>query len=377
MVLRVVIIITIGFQVMLNITRPVVTLFASHLGANTFEIGMVTAFYAFFPLFFAIYAGKISDYVGDRLPIILGTVGMTVGMAFPFCYPSMWSLYTSQAIIGVSQLFINISLQNVLGNAATPKNRDQYFSIFSMAMSLGSVIGPVVGGYLVEHFSYTFAFLVSMFTGLIPIAISFFIPVIIRKNEQSDHAFSGSMSLLKIPILRKALVSSALVLYSRDIFVAYFPLFAKQQNILPSVIGWIIAIQGISMVAVRFFLPKLIIIFGRNRILLASIFTAGISFFLVPFTSHFYFFCVLSALMGAGLGCGQPLSMTTTYNASPKMRTGEVLGLRLASNRLSQLIAPLFFGLVGSSVGLVSVFYVSSALLIGGAYLTRSNADEQ
>lgn len=361
---------------MLNITRPVVTLFASYLGANTFEIGMVTAFYAFFPLLFAIYAGRIADYAGDRLPILLGTIGMTVGMAFPFFYPSMWALYVSQAIVGISQLFINISLQNVLGNAATSSNRDQYFSIFSMAMSMGSVIGPVVGGYLVDHFSYTFAFLVSMFTGFIPIIVSFFIPVIIRKKESSDQAFSSSVSLLKIPLLRKALVSSALVLYSRDIFVAYFPLLANQLEISPTVIGWIIAIQGISMVVVRLFLPKLISYLGRSKVLLVSILTAGISFFLVPFTTNVYILCTLSALMGAGLGCGQPLSMTTTYNASPKMKTGEVLGLRLASNRLSQLVAPLFFGIVGSSVGLVSVFYISSAFLIGGAYLTHSSSEE-
>ncbi|MFD0693647.1 MFS transporter [Paenibacillus sp. GCM10027628] len=376
MVLRIVIMITIGFQVMLNITRPVVTLFASQLGANTFEIGMVTAFYAFFPLFFAIYAGRIADYVGDRLPIFFGAAGMTVGMVFPFCFPSMWSLYVSQAIVGVSQLFINISLQNVLGNSANSMNRDQYFSMFSMAMSFGSVMGPIAGGYLVEHFSYRFAFLVSTFIGVIPIALSYFLPVIFRKNEPAGLSLASSLSLLKMPILRKALVSSALVLYSRDIFVAYFPLFAKQLNISPSIIGWIIAVQGISMVAIRFFLPKLTILFGRNQILIASILTAGISFFIVPFTNQLFIFFMLSALMGAGLGCGQPLSMTTTYNASPKTRTGEVLGLRLASNRLSQLIAPLFFGLVGSTVGLVSVFYVSSILLIGGAYLTRSGADE-
>ena len=41
------------------------------------------------------------------------------------------------------------------------------------------------------------------------------------------------------------------------------------------------------------------------------------------------------------------------------------------TNRLSQFIAPVFFGAVGGWVGIVSVFYVSGAFLIGGAFVMR------
>jgi MFS family permease len=377
MILRTVIIIVLGFHIMLNITRPLITLFASSLGAGTFEIGLLTATYSFFPLIFAIHAGKIADRIGDRVPVVLGTIGAAAGMILPFCFPAMWSLYVSQAIVGVSLIFTNVSLQNVLGNATTKENRDHYFSIFGMAVAFGGFVGPVTGGYLGQHFSYPFAFLVSVLVSILPVVFSFAIPVIDRKKEEASHTLSSSLGLLKIPVLRKALVSSALVLYSRDIFVAYFPLFAFQLGLSASQIGWVIAIQGLSMVAVRLFLSKLVVSYGRNRVLLASIFTAGLSFLMVPFAGHMFLFAVLSALMGIGLGCGQPLSMTTTYNASPKTRTGEVLGLRLASNRLSQMIAPLFFGLIGSWAGVVSVFYVSGAFLIGGMFLTTSKQNEE
>lgn len=375
MILRTVIGIVFGFQIMLNITRPIISLFASKLGASTLEIGILTATYAFFPLVLAIYAGKIADYVGDRLPVMMGTVGMAVGMLLPFCFPTMWSLFLSQAIVGISQIIMNISLQNVLGNAATTANRDHYFGLFSMAVALGGVIGPAAGGYLVEQFSYPIAFLVSGFTGLVPFVLSLFVPVIIQKKEQDNEPASSSLHLLKMPALRKALASSALVLYSRDIFVAYFPLYALKYGISPSGIGWILAVQGLTMVTVRLSLSILIKVFGRNLILWASILAAGFSFLMVPFAAgSTLVFILLSALMGAGLGIGQPLSMTTTYNASPKTRTGEVLGLRLASNRLSQMIAPLFFGLIGSWAGIGIVFYISGAFLIGGAFLTKEKS---
>ncbi|MED4750833.1 MFS transporter [Brevibacillus choshinensis] len=372
MILRNVLFITFGFQIMIFATRPMMTLYAADMGAETFRIGILAATFAFFPLLFAIHAGKIADYFGDRMPLFLSNIGCAVGLTLPFLFPTLWSLFVSQAIVGVSHVFINVCMQNVLGKAATKENRDHYFSVFSTVVALASFIGPVLGGYLAEQVSYASVFMVSVAISVIPIGFSLLIPAMVgQKKEKATEDAGNSFTLLKIPLLRKALATSALVLYSRDIYVAYFPLYASHLGISDSSIGWIIAIQGLAMVPVRLFLAKLAEVAGRDRVLLFSILTAGISFLLIPFVSNVVLLLILSAIMGVGLGCGQPLSLTTTYNASPKTRTGEVLGLRLASNRLSQLIAPLFFGVIGSWGGLVAVFYISGAFLLGGAFLTK------
>ncbi|THE11059.1 MFS transporter [Bacillus timonensis] len=371
MVVNVILLIVLFFQTVMNMTRAIISLYATDLGASTFDIGILTAVYAFFPLIFAIHAGRIADKIGDRLPVIAGLIGVATGMAIPYYFPSLISLYISQLIVGVSTIFITVSLQNLLGNISKENNRDRYYSYFGMAVAFGSMIGPVIAGYMGEHISYSSVFIASIFIIIVPIVMAVFIPVIKRNKEVKKVSLNSSVSLLKIPILRKALIASALVLYSKDIFIAYFPLFAKQYGITTSRIGWIIAIQGFAIIFVRFLLPALTEKLGRDIVLIASVFMAGISFLLVPFTGNVILLGALSALMGLGLGCGQPLSMTTTYNASPKTRTGEVLGLRLASNRLSQLIAPVFFGLVGSWAGIFSVFFISGTFLLGGLFAIK------
>ncbi|WP_346207129.1 MFS transporter [Caldifermentibacillus hisashii] len=371
MVISMVLLIILFFQTVMNMTRAILSLFAIEMGASTFDIGMLTAVYAFFPLIFAIHAGRITDKVGDRLPVILGLLGVTVGMAFPVFLPSLLSLYISQLIVGVSAVFITVALQNLLGNVSDEHNRDRNYSYFGMSVAFGSMIGPIVAGYMGESFSFSSVFLSSIFLMIFPIFISLFIPVIKRQDKEKIYRFQSSVRLLKIPVLRNALISSALVLYSKDIFVAYFPIFAKEYDIPTSSIGWIIAIQGFAIILVRFFLNALTEKLGRDRVLIISVFIAGISFLFIPFTENIFILGALSALIGLGLGCGQPLSMTTTFNASPKSRTGEVLGLRLASNRLSQLIAPAFFGLVGSWLGIFSVFFISGTFLIGGLFAIK------
>ncbi|MEK3885149.1 MFS transporter [Paenibacillus sp. PL2-23] len=377
---RIILIAIFCFQMILNMTRPIVTLYGAELGASTLEIGYLTAAYALIPLFLSIYAGRIADKVGDRLPVLSGFIGVGTGMAIPALIDSLWALYLSQIIVGISHVLIVISLQNLLGNAAPPHKRDYYFSMFSTAVSVGAVAGPVAGGYMAEHISYPSVFAASLVLCIIAFILAWRLQASGKTTAPAEATLISSLGLLKIPQLRKAMISSALALYSRDIFVAYFPLYAQGMDISASSIGWILTLQGLMMVVVRFSLTKLTNAFGRDYVLMASIFVAGICFLLLPIWDHILVLAVLSACMGAGLGCSQPLSMTTTYNASPKSRTGEVLGLRLTVNRASQIVAPLFFGLIGSSAGLLSVFILSGVFLVGGTWVVkpskRPNVDE-
>lgn len=374
MIIKIVITITLIYQMMIYGTRPLVSLYASDMGASTFDIGLLTATFSFIPLLFTIKAGKIADQLGDRLPVVCGSFGLALGMGAPYVFHTIWALYLSQALVGVAHIFMNISLQNVIGNKASKAQRNHYYNLFSLAISVGGLIGPIVGGYISEQFSFQGAFLSMMMIGILPILFSFCVPNIIfgENKKEVDQSRKTSFALLQNPVLRKALATSALVLYSRDIYVAYFPLYAAALGISTTMIGSILTAQGLAMVIIRAFLTKLTERFGGDMVLHLSINAAGLAFILTPVAHNVYFFILLSVLMGAGLGSGQPLSMTTTYNSSPRSRTGEVLGLRLMVNRLSQSSSSLLFGLIGTWGGVAPIFYISGLFLIGGSYYTKS-----
>lgn len=374
--LRKILVLTFGFQFILNISRPTFPLYAHQMGATTFTIGLLTATYAVLPLFLAISAGKIVDKIGDRLPIIGGMTGLGLGMTLPWIWPSLTSLFLSQLVMGLSSIFVNISLQNVLGNTAPPEQRNSYYSYFSTINSLAFVIGPLASGYLIQHVSFNSVFIMGVLTYLISIMCTRYLPNIKQAKEQEKVSLAESISLLKVVPLRKALIGSALSVYSRDIFIAYFPLYALQRNIPVDVSGRILALQGLAMVMVRIVLPKLYR-FGVKNILNISIIIGGLSFLGIALSTTIFGMSFWSILIGLGLGCGQPISMNVAYNSSPKSRTGEVLGLRLSLNRLSQLSAPMLFGMLGSSLGLVSIFYTGGFLLLGGSWMIRSKRTEE
>lgn len=365
-----------SFQIILNMSRPSLSLYASSLGATPFTIGILTSCYAILPLFLAIRAGKIADAIGDRLPVLLGMSTLGIGMLLPWLFPELWSLFASQLLTGFGSVFVAVSLQNVLGKHAPDEKRDAYYSQFSTVNSLAAVAGPVLAGYFLQHTTYAVVFATATIVAASTFLFSLKLPGASGREPVATIKLSESLSLLKSKLLRKALIGNALALYSRDIFTAYFPLYAVDHGISNSAIGWILSIQGIAMVAVRFFLPRLIHVYNHQVVLIGSVIAAGIAFLGVGFSQHYLWLGFWSIIMGFGLGCGQPISMTVAYNSSPRSRTGEVLGLRLAANRLSQLAAPLFFGFVGASLGLLSVFYVSGIFLLGGSWLIREDKEQ-
>jgi len=79
---------------------------------------------------------------------------------------------------------------------------------------------------------------------------------------------------------------------------------------------------------------------------------------------------ILAVLAGFGIGFGQPLTMTITYNLAPENQKGIVQALRFAVNRTVLIVAPLTVGVFGV-FGTAALFIGSGLYLMAGALATK------
>lgn len=93
MVLRNVLLIVLGFQFVINATRPIITLSAYDMNASMLEIGILTASFSMLPLLIAIKEGKIADAIEDRFPVIFGLLMMGMGRCCSLIYLNRSGLY--------------------------------------------------------------------------------------------------------------------------------------------------------------------------------------------------------------------------------------------------------------------------------------------
>ena len=64
-------------------SKMLISLYAIQLGATPFTIGILYSLYSFFSLFLALYAGRISDRLGPRIPMLMGSVALGSGLVLP------------------------------------------------------------------------------------------------------------------------------------------------------------------------------------------------------------------------------------------------------------------------------------------------------
>ncbi|WP_209124594.1 MFS transporter [Alkalihalobacillus sp. BA299] len=359
--------------------RPMTSLFANDLKASMVEIGFIVACYSITPLFIAIRAGRFVDRIGEKLPLMVGSIGMTIAVVLPYFFPYLFMLYISQLILGGSQLLALVALQNGVGRSVPIEKRDKAIGTFSLCVSFAMMLGPLIGGYSVEHNSFSISYLLISFFSIVPLILSLFIISSRSEGEKEPAAkgFNNVLDLLIIPGLKRSIIVSMIILAGLDIFYVYYPLFATSIGLSPLQIGWILTIQAFASIITRLFMPFLVSKFGRVKVLYVFMFFGAIAYASIAFFEHFVIIALLTVILGFGLGITQPLTTIISYNLAPKGHTGEVLGLRLAGNRLSQVIIPLLFAGLSNFIGLGFIFIIKAIALGGGAILAKGIQEKE
>jgi predicted MFS family arabinose efflux permease len=358
--------------------RPMSSLFAEHLGASLVGIGLITACYSVIPLFIAIYTGRFIDKFGEKTPLLAGSMGVALSSILPYLYPDIKTLYLSLLLLGGSQFLGVVSIQNGVARSVPAEERDKAISTFSLFASIGLMLGPLIGGYLTQHLGFQKSYLILSFVSIISLFLTFFV---YQKKGDYQNKKTNSLrtkELLSIDGLKRIIFVSMLNLAALDLFYVYYPIYANSIGFTPSQIGIILMFQSLSSVMVRFLLPRLTIKFGRIQILSSFMLLGASAYGILPFFSQYALVIVVAILVGAGLGIAQPLTIILSYTFAPKNHTGEVLGMRLAGNRLSQIISPVVFAGISGLTGLGAIFIIEAILLVMGAvFSVKLNKKEE
>jgi len=132
-------------------------LFALNLGATPSTGGILGAMFALFPTLLAVTAGRLCDRYGSRYLMMFGTTGTALGMLTPYFWPSLTTMMVAALMCGFSQVFFNVSTQNLTGLLSTPEDRARNFSNYALTNSAGQFAGPMLGGFAIDHLSNTSA----------------------------------------------------------------------------------------------------------------------------------------------------------------------------------------------------------------------------
>jgi len=359
-------------------SKVLISLFAIELGASEATIGVIYALYSLFPIVLAVYAGRLSDRFGMRGPMLLGSCGLLLGLVLPYAFPGLPSLYLSATLIGICYIFFIVSIQSLVGTLGGESDRARNYSTYSLGIAASNLLGPLVVGFSIDLFGHVDTYRNLAVVPILAVVWLLAGPAFLARatGTRAKAPASPAFALLKeSPVLRRVMLTGGAIETALELYTFYMPIYGHSVGLSASEIGIVMSIYAGALLAIRLLMPQLVKRFGEDRVLQGSLAAAAVLYSVFPFTGSAIVLGGLSFGLGLALGCCSPLSMMLTYNSSPPGRSGEAMGLRQSCNKLTETVAPLAFGVVGAFAGMLTVYWSTALLLLGGTFLARPRDD--
>ena len=116
--------------------------------------------------------GKLSDLYGRRLLFQVSIVVFMVGSVMAGLSQTMGQLIAARAVQGLGAGGLVVLNFGVLADIVAPRERGRYQGYVASVWAVASVLGPLVGGFFVDNFTWRWIFLINVPIGIAALLIT-------------------------------------------------------------------------------------------------------------------------------------------------------------------------------------------------------------
>jgi EmrB/QacA subfamily drug resistance transporter len=316
--------------------------------------------------------GKLGDLYGRKIVLQSAIVIFLVGSALCGISQNMTELIVFRAIQGLGGGGLIVVTIAVVGDIVPPRDRGRYQGLFGAVFGVSTVIGPLLGGFFVDNFSWRWIFYINVPVGLIAFAV---IGTVFRaRTDRTRHV----IDYLGAVLLAGGL--SAIVLYTSLGGTTYA---WGSPWMIALVVGGVVLLAAFVLVEGRAAEPIVPLELFRNRVFSVTSavgFIVGLALFGAvtylplylqdvkghsPTTSGLLIVPMVAGLLITSIASGQLISRFGRYKPFPIAGTAiMVVGLALLSRLqvdTSTLVAGAYMLVLGLGLGLVFQVLVLAA----------------
>lgn len=364
---------TMGITIIVPLVPFLTLQYLAHPNTLAVIVGWLTAAYGICQLIAAPALGVLSDRFGRRPILFICLLGSAFGYLIFGLGGALWLLFLGRIIDGLTGGNISV-LFGYVADITEPEDRGKYFGLLGAAASVGTLVGPALGG-LLATISYSAPFLAAAFLLLLTLVWGYFLlPESLNKEHRITSIAVSELNPLKqlVSAFRPANVRWLLLAW----FFYAFPVgmlqttitvlmkdnlgfTATQAGLVITVLGAVdILVQG---VLVGWFLARL----GTIKLGLIAFALVGISYLVLGSVA----FLATPLLLFVGLilfaGSGSLVENALRGLLSEmvgRREQGRMSGAMQSLQSLGWVVGPLVGGFVYATWGHFHV-YVSASLI--------------
>jgi EmrB/QacA subfamily drug resistance transporter len=151
-----------------NIALPTI---ANELAVNAILLSWISTAFFLTSAMFAVPLGRIADIYGMKKIFTYGIIILTVACFLASIATSVEFLIISRIIMGIGSAMIFVTGLAMIISVFPPRERGKAIGINIMAVYIGLVMGPVLGGFLTQYLGWRSIFYIIVPLGLIVITL--------------------------------------------------------------------------------------------------------------------------------------------------------------------------------------------------------------
>ena len=321
---------------------PIRAIYARDHGSNMAEIGFMASAFLLGQFVMQLPGGWASDKFGRR-PVLVSGIGVSGVILFLFLLnDNPWYFIGLRFAEGISSGVIGPAANAYVIDSVPVKDRGAAFGWLGSAFSAGFMMGPAIGGFMVDALNYEAPFI---FGGVTSLLVAVYLARKMSGRTKPEDAVAPVQSVeeaavaeearikmqvpsrLFIPALIGALAFTVASGFGDGLFISIWTVWLDDLNASTSFIGFTFVTFSLPLMLLMPMTGKLADKYSLTPLIVAPAVLISFAYLAYGFATNIWFIALWGLLEGALVAVMVPAVSAYVANLSPENARGRLQGL--------------------------------------------------